>query len=253
MTLTSGTSSANPTPMQLLANQQIANNMSEAQRFSEDIAKVFNLGGGTDNGNKQPVAANSGNAFDSAWAQIFNIKMPAQQTNGQPTNFSFDNDDYYSMLGLGFKASNAAPWDPSKLNINLGDVKYDAAAGEKLANAGIDSASTKRTKGYCFRGVKDAFNGADINNSTLKGGSAYMAASQLADNPKFKEISVNRQDLDNLPKGAIVVWGRSSEKPHGHVSIALGNGKEASDHIQDQIQNGYSFGGYRVFLPVTSA
>jgi hypothetical protein len=73
-------------------------------------------------------------------------------------------------------------------------------------------------------------------------------------------VSVSSSDLASLPRGAVVVWGRSGAKPYGHVSVALGDGREASDHIQRQITGGRygtDFGNgpdpqgrqFRVFLP----
>ena len=69
-------------------------------------------------------------------------------------------------------------------------------------------------------------------------GHAYQKANQLASNPRFKEVSVRPDQLNQLPRGAVVVWGRSEQKPYGHVTVALGNGKEASDHIQNLITRG---------------
>ena len=81
----------------------------------------------------------------------------------------------------------------------------------------------------------------------LHGASAYMAADQLARNPRFREVQVPANQLRSLPPGAIVVWDRGQGKPHGHISIALGNGQEASDVLRNQITN---YGTrHRVFLP----
>ena len=52
--------------------------------------------------------------------------------------------------------------------------------------------------------------------------------------------------LKNLPKGAIVVWDRSPDPAlrkkypnkgynHGHISIAMGGGREYSDRYRNQI------------------
>ena len=98
--------------------------------------------------------------------------------------------------------------------------------------------------GYCYRWVKKALSRHGVN---VSGGSAYQAADQLARNPKFREIRVSPQDLKKLPAGAVVVWNKGNGHEHGHISIALGNGKEASDKIRNQITN---YGtGVRVFLP----
>lgn len=81
----------------------------------------------------------------------------------------------------------------------------------------------------------------------LSGVPAYTAAGQLARNPNFREARVSRDQLGNLPAGATVVWAPHGKHRNGHVSIALGNGREASDVLRNQIVNyGSSF---RVFLP----
>jgi hypothetical protein len=99
--------------------------------------------------------------------------------------------------------------------------------------------------GYCYRGVKHHLRNVGVN---LSGGSAYQAAGQLANRPdRFKEVSVSRAQLKQLPPGAVVVWNRSPGKPHGHISIATGDGREASDKIRNQITNRPA--SYRVFIP----
>jgi hypothetical protein len=114
-----------------------------------------------------------------------------------------------------------------------------AAEAQKEATNGDSSG------GWCFRDAGRALAKVGINTS---GASAYMAADQLAKNPKVKEIKVSQADLPKLPPGAIVVWDKGPGHPHGHISIALGNGKEASDLLRNQITNyGTSF---RVFMPI---
>jgi len=70
----------------------------------------------------------------------------------------------------------------------------------------------------------------------------------LAGESRFREIK-NGSDaqLGKLPPGAIVVFegyagGRSK---HGHIFVTLGNGLEASDHIQRIATHGVQ----RVFVP----
>ncbi|MEW6278979.1 MAG: hypothetical protein AB1758_10175, partial [Candidatus Eremiobacterota bacterium] len=100
--------------------------------------------------------------------------------------------------------------------------------------------------GYCYRYVKRHLRQAGLGE--LTGGSAYMAARQLAQNPNFREVrGLSRQDLTRLPAGSVVVWDRGQGRPHGHVSVALGDGREASDRIRRQITRYPS--SYRVFQP----
>lgn len=99
--------------------------------------------------------------------------------------------------------------------------------------------------GYCYRGVKHHLRQVGVN---LTGGSAYMAADQLAATGRFREVQVPPSQLRTLPAGAVVVWDRGPGKPHGHISIAMGDGREASDRIRPQITR-YASGRCRVFIP----
>jgi hypothetical protein len=114
-----------------------------------------------------------------------------------------------------------------------------AADANQIARSGVAGSG-----GNCKRGVRMALNRQGVN---LDGLSAYQGADQLARNPRFREVQVDRNALRGLPPGAIVVWNRKPGHPHGHISIALGNGREASDVIRNQI-TGYG-SAFRVFLP----
>ena len=76
-----------------------------------------------------------------------------------------------------------------------------------------------------------------------------MAADQLKNSGKYTEHSVAASQLPSLPAGAIVVWRKTAASPHGHISVALGNGKEASDHIANQMTSLRGDTGFRVFMP----
>ncbi len=105
--------------------------------------------------------------------------------------------------------------------------------------------------GWCFKYVRQALERAGVKG--VGGASAYMAADQLAKNPKFREIKVAPKDLPKLPAGAVVVWDRngsgasSAGRIHGHISISLGDGREVSDVIRKQTTSMGS--NVRVFLP----
>lgn len=126
--------------------------------------------------------------------------------------------------------------------------------GKKVAEAGKTVGGSRGTTGRCYAGVADSLAKVGVN---VSGASAYMAADQLANCDKFTEVKVSREELKNLPAGAVVVWHHNQNgggsnvsaagKKHGHISIALGDGREASDHIQAQMTNRDAT--YRVFLP----
>ena len=142
-------------------------------------------------------------------------------------------------------------------SINTGRAERTAApnssapgstqSGQKLARSAARVARRMNRTGLCYRGVKAA-----VRNATgvqLTGGSAYQAANQLARSDKFKEVKVSQANLKKLPPGAVVVWGKTKRSPHGHISVALGDGREASDHIQRQITSLRGARNYRVFVP----
>ncbi len=132
------------------------------------------------------------------------------------------------------------------------------AAGSKasaLAQAAQQAAARRDTLGRCAGGVGDALEAIGVK---VRVPSAYLYAEQLAGDARFHEVFVDRHELKDLPPGAVVVWGKSGNHPHGHVAITVGGGKEASDHVQ-AIRGG-SYGGawgggvtteqnFRVFVP----
>lgn len=99
-------------------------------------------------------------------------------------------------------------------------------------------AASMSSVGYCYRGVKRALKKVGV---ALTGGEAFMAKSQLADDPRFTKVPMSK-----LQTGDILVHGASKAHPHGHIAVYLGNGKEASDHIGRLITGG-RYGGTTVF------
>lgn len=125
--------------------------------------------------------------------------------------------------------------------------------GNSLANNALrGNGGNGRSRGRCYeyaaRAIINTFKSKG-RNVHLAGMSAYMAAPLMANQPKhFREFQVAPKDLSRLPAGAVVVWGRGPGKPHGHISVALGDGREASDFTSRQIMNYPS--RPRVFMPL---
>lgn len=133
---------------------------------------------------------------------------------------------------------------------------YNDEAGKKLAKTARHTAGTI---GYCLRGVNKTLN--KVYGQKIEAKSAYMAADILASNDGigkyFTEDAVPRNFLETLPEGAVVVWDNNADgggsnvtprgRKHGHISIALGNGMESSDHIAKQIVGRDA--EFRVFYP----
>ena len=119
--------------------------------------------------------------------------------------------------------------------------------GNKLAAKAKSIAQSRNTVGKCYGAVADAVD--SVSGRFLYGSSAYMAADQLKNSGKYTEHQVAASQLPSLPAGAIVVWRKTGASPHGHISVALGNGKEASDHVANQMTSLRGDTGFRVFMP----
>lgn len=141
--------------------------------------------------------------------------------------------------------------------IDVGDIEGGSRA-QQLARIAQRTATRMGTVGYCAKGVNDSLIAAGLASER---GHAYQKAEQLARDSDFREVNVSRDQLSKLPPGAVVVWGRSNAKPWGHVTVSLGDGREASDHVQRMITGGRygtDFGRgpdpqgrqFRVFMPV---
>ncbi len=135
---------------------------------------------------------------------------------------------------------------------DIGSMRGAGPTGQALLQSMRDNPFPPGARcGLCFRGVKHHLRQVGVN---LHGGSAFMAADQLARHPRFQEIRVSRDQLRSLPAGAIVVWdkdpsnrSRNGGKEHGHISIADGRGHEFSDKPRNQMTN---YGPrFRVFIP----
>ena len=142
-----------------------------------------------------------------------------------------------------------------------GDLKFDGInidarstkAGEKLAEAAKTVAEQMDTVGYCYTGVAKSTDQAGLPLG-LEGCSAYMAAepNQLPSTCTdiTSQFGGKAYNLRAAPRGAIVVWPKAEASPHGHISVSLGNGIEASDHIAPQMTN---YRGnttdFKVFMP----
>ena len=127
----------------------------------------------------------------------------------------------------GANSNAAAPTGPAPTG------SAPSAAGPfagRIGDAAEQTARSMGSTGWCYRGVANA-----------------LAKVRMPD--KFREVSVSPSELKNLPRGAVVVWGKTNASPHGHISVALGDGREASDHIQTQMSSLRGATNYRVFIP----
>ena len=135
-------------------------------------------------------------------------------------------------------------WESNQQTGNLPQSDYNSVKGNRIADEAYWEASRRGTVGWCYNAVADAVE--RITGPFLWGGHAYQAADQFASSSHFFEVW--ERSLINLPAGAIVVWGKGTSRS-GHISVALGNGQEASDHIASQMVYHYGGAPARVFLP----
>lgn len=173
-------------------------------------------------------------------------QMGFQQGAGnQFGNMMFPSMPNYGGGGMPYMGNGGGGnWQTGPMTgVNMNDIRGGTQFGNSLAQYAGSHANGPG--GYCYRWVKQALRSHGVN---LQGGSAYQAADQLAQNGRFHEVRGMRPDqLRQLPPGAVVVWNRGPGHQHGHISIALGNGMEASDKLRRQI-TGYGT-QFRVFVP----
>lgn len=234
--------------------------------FSPSVASVF-----SNPVNSQELVFNmqqEQNAFKAAFNDSYmtqnyyhpqNVYEP-QSNFGGLTGFSGGNDLFNLMqvqqnnidvmkAQLDMLKNLEASFDSSETTSD--DFDYDSEKGAELASIARDVAGEMPGSGLCATGVKKALVRSGLMPKYVQG-DAYQVSNMLENNDNFKEVELAESNLDELPAGAVVVWDRSSQKKYGHVSIALGNGQEASDTIGEQKVDGSKYGGHRVFVPVSA-
>lgn len=143
-------------------------------------------------------------------------------------------------------------------NTNLAELKdvYSPNVANRLANIACENARKTDTVGWCAKGTNDALQLAGLAKGETRVSAAYQEADILAKHPNFKEVTISKDELKSLPAGCVVVWDRNRDKSrpdsrpadtYGHIMVTLGNGKEASDHVDNILMLNTSF---RVFVPI---
>jgi peptidoglycan hydrolase-like protein with peptidoglycan-binding domain len=94
----------------------------------------------------------------------------------------------------------------------------------------------KPPDGNCASGVFQALEKAGFEPERL--GHAFKYGDKLAARPDMTEIhGLSEKDLEQLPPGAIIVYGKSAQRESGHIAVVTdetyqGSVMEASDHLQ---------------------
>ncbi len=116
--------------------------------------------------------------------------------------------------------------------------------GKRFAAEAEKTARRINTPGLCLKGVNDTMQAMGM--PVQREASAYMALDNFRNNKRFQEVKVSKDQLKSLPAGAVVIWDKGSGLPHGHISVSLGNGREASSTVRDQLRLSTNF---HVFVP----
>jgi hypothetical protein len=138
-------------------------------------------------------------------------------------------------------------------NTNLAQLKnvYNGKTGKKLAQIAYENAAAQNTRGRCLHGVRTALNRSGLVIGGL-GIPACGAAQKLASSKNFREVRVSKDQLNHLPAGCVVVYNKCAGHPYGHITVSLGNGKAASDHVENAVAGqSQLYNQYRVFVPAS--
>lgn len=180
----------------------------------------------------------------SKWAVSSGVQQLTHYCDGQGCACVADGDIYSSCSLDNTGYEEEVKQDNSAWSTNYSSNDYNVTKGNRIADEAYWEASRRGTVGWCYNAVADAVE--RVTGRFLWGNHAYQSADQFASSSHFYEVW--NRDLRSLPAGAVVVWGKGSSKS-GHISVALGNGQEASDHIAYQMTYHYGGAPARVFLP----
>ncbi len=149
--------------------------------------------------------------------------------------------------GSGSAPSASAPTQAAQQSSAAAPVSGPLSSsdfGKRFAKTAEATANKINTPGLCLKGVNDSM--AAMGITPHRHPSAYMALNDFRKDSHFKEVKVSKDQLDKLPAGAVVIWGQGQGLPHGHISVALGDGREASSRVRKQLHLNTEF---HVFLP----
>ena len=170
----------------------------------------------------------------------------AAQSQATPANDTSSLLDQLTAILKPAKKSKEKDGDSDSI---CSDSDYDAKAGKRLAKCAKKVVEDRgSTTGECAKGVRLALEKAF--GEKLDGADACDWADKLDKRSDFKKYKKSGKDLKDLPAGAIVVWGKTDKSPHGHISIADGEGNEISDHVTGQLTKLRGDKDCTVFIPV---
>lgn len=147
------------------------------------------------------------------------------------------------------EAAIKAMSEPTLEDLMSGSTEF----GLQIAQSSLTEAQNRNTTGWCYAGVSSALSRLGIS---IGGPSAFCAVGEIdskyADRfTKFTSADITKDQLKQLPAGAIVVYGSGSGYNggyHGHIYVSQGNGQETSDHLANVYPEGYG-NEYYVYFP----
>ncbi|MBX9720924.1 MAG: C40 family peptidase, partial [Candidatus Obscuribacterales bacterium] len=190
------------------------------------LALAFHLGKAVSQLDKEDMADKNNQQYMAASMKVLGLALAKHQSG--------PNDE------IDWKRTDNGKRSSSGAGPRGADDNSSSDLAFSIARAAENNANRVGTVGWCYREVANTLDRFGVH---LSGSSAYMAAPQLAANKHFHEVST-----DHLKKGTVLVFGPSQGHPHGHITVYLGNGREASDHVQSLV-NFNHYGGVRAFEP----
>ena len=104
--------------------------------------------------------------------------------------------------------------------------------GERLALAAEQNARAVNTPGWALREVTKVLRHFHFRLGQHH--NCFQVVGDLRQIAWVQEVQIQRAQLPMLPPGTIVIWDKAPELPQGHISIALGEGWEASSTLNEQ-------------------
>ena len=135
--------------------------------------------------------------------------------------------------------TNLSGFDQSSvLDGSRGDLPA-SELGERLARAAESNARIINTPGYALREVSKVLR--DFGFGLGNHHSCFQLVADLRATSLLQEVQIQKARLTQLPPGAIIVWDKGPGLIHGHVSVSLGDGREASSTVRTQLQLNANF------------
>ena len=193
-----------------------------------------------------PVMGSIKTLDDSVSSELHNLDSSVSE-DIKKLQTSVD-DGFGKIINLnynGFGTNNSAIL-PNAVSLSAGVL----SASKMLAQASAEIDNAMTGTGNCALGVRKALDQIGVSKG-VRNEYAYQWADSLAKNENFNEVTsqYDVSDLKNLPKGAVIVWGKSDAHKAGHIEVSQGNGYGTSDSYNPINEETYKkYGSYRIFM-----